>query len=85
MKEIEARPHAMGWRTRAAVNPFETMSVRSSSWLVCKKMRKYQVEEKRMLDAQSMRGGGIKLVTEFGGGTGRFRLRTRSKQANDEK
>ena len=30
-KEIKARPQAIGWRTRAAVNAFETMSVMPSS------------------------------------------------------
>ena len=33
--DIKAKPQATGWRTRVVVNPFEIMSVRSSSWLEC--------------------------------------------------
>ena len=61
------------------------MFVRSSSFLSDGRNVNLRPGCRKRSDVQSTCGGGIELVTKFGGGTGRFRFRTRSKQASDKR
>ena len=85
-KDIKARPQAMGCKTRAAVNAFETMLVRSSSCLRCKiYVSSWSGCGRKASDVQSVCGGGIELIAKFGSGTGWFRLGACSKEADNER